>query len=190
MKEVELRCFVNPRQAHVVLEKIDALGYTQLTDERQITYYLDTPTDTRVQISSRGGRVWQKLGKMHDESREEFNAPMTRESAEAMISIFKNMGYKFKVAWLRHRCEFTRGDLMLTVDYTVGYGWIIEVERQSDEDDTSAVVAQLKQDLAQLGLEPSPKDTFDAAYKDYLEHWQERTAECMGTFLNEGVTAV
>jgi adenylate cyclase class IV len=189
MKEVELRSFVTPAQAEAVLAQVSSAGFTQISDERQITYYLDIPSDTRVQISTHSGKVWQKLGKMHDTSRTEFNAPMSRESAENMLEIFKNMGLGIKVAWLRHRREFTRGGLSLTVDNTVGYGWIVEVELQSAADDTAPVVEELRGELKKLGLAASPKETFDTAYKSYVANWKTLTAGQLEGFLGDKVAA-
>jgi hypothetical protein len=116
MKEVELQAFVTPKGARLVFAKLDSLGFAQKSDACRITYYLDTPTDTCVQMATDGGKVWQKMGKMYEESRTEFNVPMSRTSAEVMVDIFKNMGCAFKVAWLRHRRKFEKGEFSVTVD--------------------------------------------------------------------------
>ncbi len=117
MLEVELRALLSDHDFERIRTQ---LGTAQPI--RQITYYLDSPVDTRIQLSSHGGKVWQKLGKIHEDAREEVEVPLSSENAKRMLHLFQNMGFAIKVAWFRERRSYVRDGITIALDNTVGYG--------------------------------------------------------------------
>ena len=175
MTEVELRCFLDEEAYNRLKRSLVSRGVLE-EDTRQITHYLGHPVDTRVQMSRDSGRVWQKLGRMHDTARQEIDAPMSRTAAERMYEIFMNLGFQTKVSWYRHRLVFRSDGLSVALDNTVGYGRILEVEAVCEESEFRIQEARLVELLSSLGLKASPKEDFDRAFGDYLLYWKERTA--------------
>lgn len=184
MIEVELRCFIDQGLYEDLRERLLASGKL-LEDTRQITYYLHHAVDTRIQLSKSGGRVWQKLGKMHDNARREIDVKMSRSDAEMMLEIFRNLDFKLKVSWFRHRMVFDVEGISVSLDNTIGYGRILEVETVTEDQDTSAVEERLLCFLSALGLKPSSKEAFTKAYDEYLASWTQRTAMLSSNWIDE-----
>jgi adenylate cyclase class IV len=173
--EVEVRAFTTKEQYDELLVKL-AGSFELVEHTRQITKYLDTLVDTRIQVSTHGGRVWQKLGQMHDAAREELEVLMSKQDARRMLQIFENIGMKVKVTWFRERRSFLDGPYRISVDETIGYGRIIEVESQCEPSDVTQRRQDVLRKLHALGFEPTDRKCFDSAYSEYLQTWRERTA--------------
>ena len=172
--ELELRSFVSDKK---YLELLDYYKNSSklLKASRQITYYLDTQIDTRIQISSNGGKVWQKLGNLHDESREEIEIVMDNKEALRLLKIFNNIGYDVQVAWYRSRKLFEHKDFDVALDDTVGYGKIFEVERRVDSKELEKYRKKLRSYIDNLGLEITPRSVFEKQYRSYLKNWKSLT---------------
>lgn len=184
MIEVELRSFVD-EATYARLEKHFRQTGKLTENTRQITHYLEHPVDTRIQLSQNGGRVWQKLGKMHESQRQEFEIKMSRTDAQSALEIFKNLGLGIKVSWFRHRLAFEMNGLSVTLDNTVGYGRILEVEILCEESAAAQSEAKLREFITSLGLAPAQKTDFDAAFAAYVKDWHTLTAACSAQWLDE-----
>lgn len=184
MIEVELRCFIDEPTYDNLKQRLFSTGKL-CEDTRQITHYLQHTVDTRIQFSKNGGRVWQKLGKMHDNARREIDVKMSRSDAEMMFDIFKNLDFQLKVSWYRHRMAFNVDGITVALDNTIGYGRILEVETICDGDNTATEKARLLHFLSNFGLKPSPKEAFNRAFEEYLASWKERTADLSSSWIDE-----
>ncbi len=58
------------------------------------------------------------------------------------------------------------------LDYTKGYGYIIELEKMSSEQEKEKALQLLKAKLSMLNVLQTPKEDFEAKYKHYKENWQ------------------
>jgi adenylate cyclase class IV len=69
-------------------------------------------------------------------------------------------------------------EISFTLDYTHGYGYIIEAEIiVSNENDIKEAEIKIEDALRQIGIEISPKTEFKEKYNDYVINWQEYTKE-------------
>ena len=59
------------------------------------------------------------------------------------------------------------------LDYTKGYGHIIELEILTDEQNKESALKSLKEKIASLKIEITPKETFNEKYNYYKENWQK-----------------
>lgn len=184
MIEVELRSFITTDQYTRLLEYFLKQG-DLLDHTRQVTYYLDHDVDTRIQISTNNGKVWQKLGKMHDSARIEHEVLMTKADAKIMLTIFRNLGFEYKVAWYRERRTFKINSVDVALDDTVGYGKIVELEILCDENQVESSNLALASMMRSLGIEPTDKRIFDEAFVDYLKNWRDRTAHLNSDWIND-----
>lgn len=181
MFEFEKRAFVSEPKFEELLRRF-ALRGMPLQRTRQITYYLDLPADTRVQLCSDGsGRVWQKLGKLHDDAREEIEVKISREEASEILRIFRNAGIGVRVAWFRERSKFVEGEVSVCLDNTVGYGYVVEAEMKGEIDVKEECLARLNEYLSDWDVAITPREEFEKAYLYYLETWKQKT-----TGLDEG----
>jgi adenylate cyclase class IV len=181
--EVEYRAFIDDKTYHS-LEKIFKTKYKYLGEEKQITYYLNTETDTRIQLSNEKSKLWQKSGQIHDISREEINIYLDKDEGIKMIKIFENLGYNIEVTWYRLRKSFHVSDnFRIELDKTIGYGKIIEVEILCNESEVEASKKKIVDFFKKLGVHNQNKDVFNEAYKLYLQKWKSLTKELSSDWL-------
>lgn len=185
MYELELRSFVGEDEYARVAALLPMLGVPE-GPVRQVTYYLDHPIDTRVQLMARGGRVWQKLGRIHDEVRKEYEALVDRHAASALLSILGNLGHGIRIVWYRERRWVRSGELTVTLDHTVGYGRIVEVEALFSRDaDRPHAMRAVEEMLARLAVSPTPRSVFDSAFERYSREWRALTQNVGDTWLDD-----
>ena len=82
------------------------------------------------------------------------------------------MGYNISIKWLRKRHTFSWDKITVTLDYTKGYGYIIELEKLTDENQKDSVLEELKQRLSELNILLTPREDFDKSYQNYKDNWQ------------------
>src|SRR3989338_7866619 len=170
--EVEIRSFISPDQYKQLLDFFQQQGKFLSADE-QVTYYFDSKEDLRIQKNKFYAKVWMKKGKIHDDSREEIEIKVPVADFEKMETLFLSLGYGISIKWFRKRHSFTWDGVDVAVDYTKGYGYILELEQMATEEDKAKVLLFLKQKLAELGIAETPKSVFDEKYKYYKENWRK-----------------
>lgn len=174
--EVELRSFITKEQYDFFLNFFKANGKL-LYDDDQETHYLDTVQshDLRIQKNNHYSKIWLKKGKLHDMQREEIEVKYGKEDFDKISKIFREIGIDTKIKWFRKRHAFDWDGVSVALDYTKGYGYIIELEKMASDDEKDACLDILKQKMKELNLELTPKEEFDKAYNYYKDHWQQLT---------------
>jgi len=143
------------------------------SEDTQETRYFEGPHDLRIQKSGSCSKVWLKKGKMHDECREEVEIRLDPERFGELERLFDALGYTTGIVWHRHRLRFDWGDVDVSLDYTKGYGYVVELEKMSDEAGREGTIRYLKDKLAELGLKPTPKPVLHERFSYYRDHWKE-----------------
>ena len=172
--EVEIRSFLSKEQYEHFLDYFKKNG-TFVKEDYQETYYFDGEQDLRIQKNNFYAKIWLKSGKIHDEQREETEIKFDKEDFFKAEKLFLNLGYKTQIKWFRTRNIFEWQDITVTIDYSKGYGYIIELEKMSDEENKDKDLEYLKNKMAELEIIQTPKEEFDTKYNYYKEHWEELT---------------
>lgn len=172
--EVELRSFINEEQFSKFFELFKQQGKL-LREDNQETHYFDTNEDLRIQKNDFFSKIWMKKGKMHDECREEIEIKCAKEDFKKLEKLFSYAGFKVNIKWFRKRHEFEWEGINVCLDYTRGYGRIIEFEKMCLEEEKEAVLAILKEKFSKLGISITPKEEFEKKFQEYKENWQELT---------------
>src|SRR3989344_7007021 len=170
--EVETKTFISKEQHGSLIDFFTKNG-TFLGDDEQMTYYFDSEYHLRIQKNKTYSKVCMKKGGIHDEQREEMEIRLPVEEFEKLEQLFTNLGYRVIIKWFRTRHSFKWQNIEVAVDYTKGYGYILELEQMADEQHKEGVLQFLKQKLTELGIAETPKDEFDQKYKYYKENWEE-----------------
>ncbi len=173
MIEVELRSFITKEKYDELISKYN------MESQKQITYYFDTKQDFRMMKTKDYTQLWLKTGKMHEESRLERVVKIDNKYRNDLESMLELLEYNVDIKWFRTR---TKVDLeqnaQMCIDYTVGYGYILEIEKQvSDQLNVEEAKRLLEKDFNELGITISKKEDFDKKYKDYVENWKEYTKD-------------
>jgi predicted adenylyl cyclase CyaB len=117
-------------------------------------------------------KVWLKKGKLHDTAREEIEIKLPREDFEKLEQLFSSLGYNVNIKWLRERHTFEWNNVTVMMDYTKGYGHIIEMEKLCKENEKEEALKLLEQKFTELKIPITPKEKFDEAYQNYKKNWK------------------
>lgn len=174
--EVEIRSFITPEKYQELLDFFHKEGKF-LNEDYQETYYFDAEQDLRIQRNHTHSKIWLKKGKLHDEHREEIEVKFDKNNFEMLEKLFLTLGYNTNIKWFRKRHTFTWNEVTVMLDYTKGYGYILELEKMSSEDEKEQALQLLKAKLQQLKIPLTAKEEFEAKYKNYKENWRKLVIE-------------
>ncbi|MFC1752924.1 CYTH domain-containing protein [Thermoproteota archaeon] len=170
--EVEVRSFISKEKYEQLLVWMKE-NAEFLSDDEQITYYFDCEEDLRIQQNRYLSKVILKKGKMYDEHREEHELEFERERFADLEKFFLALGYGVEIKWFRVRNNFKWKGIDVAVDYTKGYGHVLEMEKMSTEEEKSQVLEELKQKTKELGVELTPKEKLLESYEFYRKNWKD-----------------
>jgi len=169
--EVEVRSFITEDKYKELIDFFIKEGKF-VSEDYQETFYFDCDEDLRIQRNNTYSKVWLKKGKFHDDHREEIEVKFPCENFELLEKLFLSLGYNVEIKWFRNRHTFTWEGISVMVDYTKGYGYILELEKMSTEAEKDAVLAELKAKMDSLGISISSKEEFENKFRNYKENWQ------------------
>ncbi|MCL5094295.1 MAG: CYTH domain-containing protein [Patescibacteria group bacterium] len=169
--EVEIRSLIDENKYHKLLRFFKKEG-KWLGEDYQETYYFDCKEDLRIQKNNNFSKIWLKSGKIHDEAREEIEIKFDKEDFEKLEQAFLALGYKVGIKWFRTRNTFKWQGIKVCLDYTKGYGYIIELEKLANENEKDKVLDTLKQKLASLKIPLISREEFDKMFKHYKDNWK------------------
>ena len=172
--EVEIRSFISKEKYNELIEFFKK-NAEFINEDYQETYYFDTKEDLRIQKNNYFSKIWMKKGKMHDEQREEIEIKFEKEDFEKLEKMFKSIGINVNIKWFRTRHNYKWDDIVVSIDYTRGYGYIIELEKMSTEEDKTKVLEELKKHFEMLKIPLTSKEEFDNQFKNYKENWKTLT---------------
>ncbi len=177
--EVEIRSFVSKKQ-YSDLSKFFNKKAKLIKKDKQKTIYFDSKQDLRIQKNNSTTKIWLKEGKIHDNFRKEIEIHTKKGDFEKWQDIFKTLGYKEEIVWIRDRKEFKWEDIKVCLDYTVGYGYIIELEKMSSEKKKKEDLKNLNLNLKKLGIKKTPRKDFEKAFKTYKRDWKKLLKKELG----------
>jgi predicted adenylyl cyclase CyaB len=174
--EVEARSFISKEQYERLIEYFKK-NANLIKEDYQETFYFDCDEDLRIQKNNFFSKIWMKKGKLHDDHREELEIKFDKGEFENLEKLFLGLGYDVEIKWFRKRIEFEWDDISVCLDFTKGYGYIIELEKMSSEEEKESVFETLKQKLESLEIPITPKEEFDKKFEDYKENWKTLTSD-------------
>jgi len=169
--EVEARSFITKEQYEKLLDYFKE-NAKLLKEDYQETFYFDCEQDLRIQKNNFYSKIWMKKGKLHDNHREEIEIRFDKDNFDDLEKLFLGLGYKIAIKWFRKRIEFDWDNITVDLDFTKGYGYIIELEKMSTDEDKNKVYEILKGKLENLGIKLTPKEEFDKKFQYYKENWK------------------
>lgn len=169
--EVEARSFISEKQYKKLLDFFKQ-NAKFLKEDYQETFYFDCKHDLRIQRNNFYSKIWMKKGKIHDNHREEIEIKFTVDEFEKLEQLFLSLGYKVQIKWFRKRFEFQWQDITVCLDYTRGYGYIIELEKMVSQTNQEKEFKNLTEKLKSLHIEITSKPEFDKHFQYYKKNWK------------------
>lgn len=171
MIEVELRSFVSSEKFGELLKYFQSCA-TPSPEDTQITYYFDGPHDLRIQKNNSYSKVWLKKGNLHDSAREEIEIRCSHDDFENLEKLFLSLGNRVSIKWFRTRHQFEWEGVTVCLDYTKGYGHIIEFEKLCEQNEKEKTLVFLNKKFQTLSIPLSEKKEFDEKFAWYKENWK------------------
>ncbi|MDP2628315.1 MAG: CYTH domain-containing protein, partial [Nanoarchaeota archaeon] len=168
--------FISKEKYEELIKYFKENGELKAEDEQE-THYFSGDEDLRIQKNKFYSKIWLKKGKIHDEAREEIEIKSNKEDFDKMEKLFEVLGYDTEIKWFRNRKEFDWNGIKISLDYTKGYGYIIELEKMVSDDKKEKALEDLKVRLKELGIELTSREKFDETYKNYKENWKSLIEE-------------
>ncbi len=168
-QELEIRSFISKEQYEKLLNFFRK-NTKLIKEDYQETFYFDSKEDLRIQKNNFYSKIWMKKGNFHDECRDEFEIKFSRDEFENLENLFVGLGYNVEIKWFRKRYEFEWNKTKVCLDFTKGYGYIIELEKMcsTEEKHTMKILEELKQNLKSLNI--NPKEEFKKKFEYYKEN--------------------
>src|SRR3989344_4785040 len=69
--------------------------------------------------------------------------------------------------------DFNWDGITVCLDFTKGYGYIIELEKICSEEEKDKELKKLKEKIATLNINITPKEEFDKKFEYYKKNWKE-----------------
>jgi predicted adenylyl cyclase CyaB len=173
MKEVEVRSFIS-KERYEELLVFFMKSAEFIKEDYQETIYFDCDKDLRLQRNNYYAKIWLKEGKVHDNLREETEIEIKREDFEDAKELFRLLGYKTEIVWHRKRKQFLwKDDITVCLDYTEGYGYIIELEKIVEQEEGERIYNCLVKEMNDLDIKITSKEEFQEKFDYYKKNWRK-----------------
>lgn len=172
--EVEIKSFIT-KQDYGRLNSFFLKNARLIHEDSQETCYFSGPKDIRSQKSKNSAKLIFKTGRVHDEQRGEIEVRVNKDDYNNLQLIAQELGLEPEIIWFRNRKLFKWQSIDVSLDYTKGYGYIIEMEKLSDHDHKDKDLKLLKSKLAELKIQLTRRDEFEKAFAHYKANWRELT---------------
>jgi len=170
--EVEVQTFISEEKYDEFLEFFNENAIF-IKEDFQETYYFDENSNLRIQRNNDCAKLWHKSGNVHDEFMEEVEIITKRGDFELLERFLNKLGHTAKIKWLRDRKEFNWDGIKVSLDYTRGYGYILELEKMGTDEDKEMILKELKQKLNEFNIPITSKEEFNKRFNDYKKNWRE-----------------
>lgn len=106
-------------------------------------------------------------------SRMEFEEKISLTLAE-LDGLIHSAGFSYEAKWSRMREEYVCLGTNVTLDRNAGYGWVAEFERMvNDPTEVDKARMEIRQLMAQLGVEELLQARLERMFAFYNKNWQE-----------------
>lgn len=174
--EVEVRSFISDGQFEKIKSILD-IDFEFIGKLSEVTVYFSGEKDLRIRKSEDGAFLILKEGKIHDDSRKEFEIRFNIEDFDLMIELLKALGYEVEIQWFRERLEYKKNDIKVLLDDTKGYGKILELEEMVELGQEEDARARLLDLINNLGVSDiTTKEDFNNKFEYYKENWKNLIA--------------
>lgn len=107
-------------------------------------------------------------------ARMEFEAPTPNLTLAELDALLHEAGLGYQAKWSREREEHDFKGLKVCIDKNAGYGYLAEIEKViEDAEKAEEAKEELRQILAELGIEELPQDRLARMFSHYNENWRD-----------------
>ena len=174
--EVEIRSFISKEKYQELLDYFQKNAQPIKEQQDQTEYYADQGA-VRIWQNQDSAKVILKSGDIHDEFREEHEMPIQKKDFPLFQKMFQKLNIPKQIRWQRKKHTFDWDGTTVELGDNKGYGYVIELEKLTDETQKEKALESLKEKLASLNIAITPKEEFDKAYENYKQNWKKLLEE-------------
>lgn len=162
MAKVTLRTFLKADKYKELIEKYNDVLHT----EKQIIY-----------IFNDNNFRFMKTKRYCSLDSSENYVKIESKYSKSMENILKSIGYEPSVKWYRTRSKAKLDyDILINLDYVVGYGYLIELSKDIDENvEHDLIKIELGNFLESLDIEILEDKKMKEKYDEYVLNWDRLT---------------
>jgi len=149
--EVEVRSLISKEQFNQ-LNEFFTVNARLIQEDEQETHYFDCPQDLRIQKNNFFPKICLKTGKLHDNQRKEIEINFDHQEFDKLEELFVLLNYNTEIKWFRKRKVFQWEGIKVMLDFTKGYGYIIELEKMATEQTKDTALIKLQEKFANLNI--------------------------------------
>lgn len=169
--EVEIRSFISREKYLELLDFFSKNGKLAKVEDDETEYYAENGA-VRIRQTHDSAKLVLKTGDIHDEFREEYEIPMQKKDFPIYQKMFEKLNIPKQVKWKRKKHTFKWQGVTVELGDNKGYGYIIEMEKVSDETGKEAALNLLKEKMSGLKIQITPREEFEKAYENYKKNWR------------------
>ena len=95
-------------------------------------------------------------------------------SLDELDKIILSADFQYQAKWSRERQAFKYKNYDVTIDKNAGYGYLAEFESViTDHENVETIKKQIRETMAELGVEELNQDRLARMFNYYNTHWQE-----------------
>ena len=170
--EVEARSFISEKQYKKLLQYFKEKGKLISADSDE-TVYFKAQKDLRIRKDSKFSYLILKEGKIHDKFRKEIEIKLAKEEFKKLEELIVSLGLKVVVRWYRRKRVYKWRGAEASLWITRGYGYLVELEKMSDEKGKIKAHQRLTNLLKSLEIKITPKKEFDKRFNYYKNNWRK-----------------
>ena len=87
--------------------------------------------------------------------------------------MFEKLNIPKHIRWERKKHTFLWEDITVELGDNKGYGYIIEMEKITDDARKEEALELLKEKFSKLKIPITPREEFEKAYDNYKKNWRE-----------------
>lgn len=172
--EVEVRSFITPKECRRLRGVFDKNGRF-LGEDFDETVYFKAPKDLRIRRDGKLSYLILKEGRIHDGCRKEIEIKLPKQEFKNLEELLTSLGFKVEIRWYRTRRAYKWKGVSTYLWVTKGYGYVIELEKMSNEQQKEEVHKKLIKLLKSLNVKITPREEFEKKLSYYKKHWPRLT---------------
>ncbi|MBT3408171.1 hypothetical protein HOK68_04960 [Candidatus Woesearchaeota archaeon] len=172
--EVEIRSFISKEKFEELIEFFKKEGNLIEIETDETEYYADQG-GVRLWKNNDYAKIILKSGNIHDDCREEYEIKFDKINFNHLQKMFEKLNIPKQIKWFRKKYTFEWQNITIQVGHSLGYGYILELEKLCKEEEKEKTLNLLKEKILNLNIEITPKEIFEEKYNYYKNNWKELT---------------
>lgn len=171
--EIEIKALLTEEQYNRLSKELSQKMKIINSEVLHTHKFVHNQNDIRLRHSDKKFELVNKNGESTDISRQETTIPLSsKNEIDNIIKLFKTLNFEQHPSWITHKQEYEYNfkgfTYNISIQKIIDFYNILEVEFQSNSDDSSIHKQNMIEIIKSFGLEPIDSKDFKEKIKDYI----------------------